>query len=631
MKKIITIMFAIILSCSSVIVAYADETPTSSTHTDSNGNTTGGGGGSFDSEQIYYDEIKGGTQTIHIKGKDYTVTENDKGEYTFSDGVNSTTVGDSETLNQLQGALKKGGTIETYNTEASVFTSILGSIISVSSKWGGALWNALNAVGDTKIKGTVNTDKTSDNYGAVTYDSAAVKQIYDLLMKQYMESHGMYDWYPSQYHSDDVSIIYNFAFERVANVMWNWGGTSVSKDTAYAYMRTLCQTMIKDGCTFISLDQSPNCSAEGKTGDTDKWYIYFVNRDNFDNAAYVDGGGYYGNNKYIYFYDYEGNPLDSVIACVDLIDFFNNYDSSQDVNDYVFYTNKRHSYVSPINWSQDGASLFVYQSAEKMYKDLDGGATDYITSDFASGNLPSTITITPDMLSQDWGAYTDELADAITEAIKGLDRSERQDKIDETFQRYLKKINSSIEDLNADNNKLTKKSNKLLDDILDKVKDINKDTNKYLKSIQKDYLKDIKNYCKDMKKSLTDIAKNVKSIKRLEELNTLLSVLNSDDTETAKDNVQHKLDDLVVVMKNRFPMCIFVDMQDIYNLLITDAVAPVVSLDFGIESIHVHEVLELDFSVLDEQVQWFKGLQVLCYIFVLFKGTRKIFMNGGEL
>lgn len=631
MKKIITIMFAIILSCSSVIVAYADETPTSSTHTDSNGNTTGGGGGSFDSEQIYYDEIKGGTQTIHIKGKDYTVTENDKGEYTFSDGVNSTTVGDSETLNQLQGALKKGGTIETYNTEASVFTSILGSFIPVASKWGGALWNALNAVGDTKIKGTVNTDKTSDNYGAVTYDSAAVKQIYDLLMKQYMESHGMYDWYPSQYHSDDVSIIYNFAFERVANVMWNWGGTSVSKDTAYAYMRTLCQTMIKDGCTFISLDQRPNCSAEGKTGDTDKWYIYFVNRDNFDNAAYVDGGGYYGNNKYIFFYDYEGNPLDSVIACVDLIDFFNNYDSSQDVNDYVFYTNKRHSYVSPINWSQDGASLFVYQSAEKMYKDLDGGATDYITSDFASGNLPSTITITPDMLSQDWGAYTDELADAITEAIKGLDRSERQDKIDETFQRYLKKINSSIEDLNADNNKLTKKSNKLLDDILDKVKDINKDTNKYLKSIQKDYLKDIKNYCKDMKKSLTDIAKNVKSIKRLEELNTLLSVLNSDDTETAKDNVQHKLDDLVVVMKNRFPMCIFVDMQDIYNLLITDAVAPVVSLDFGIESIHVHEVLELDFSVLDEQVQWFKGLQVLCYIFVLFKGTRKIFMNGGEL
>lgn len=631
MKKIITIMFAIILSCSSVIVAYADETPTSSTHTGSNGNTTGGGGGSFDSEQIYYDEIKGGTQTIHIKGKDYTVTENDKGEYTFSDGVNSTTVGDSETLNQLQGALKKGGTIETYNTEASVFTSLLGSFIPVASKWGGALWNALNAVGDTKIKGTVNTDKTSDNYGAVTYDSAAVKQIYDLLMKQYMESHGMYDWYPSQYHSDDVSIIYNFAFERVANVMWNWGGTSVSKDTAYAYMRTLCQTMIKDGCTFISLDQRPNCSAEGKTGDTDKWYIYFVNRDNFDNAAYVDGGGYYGNNKYIFFYDYEGNPLDSVIACVDLIDFFNNYDSSQDVNDYVFYTNKRHSYVSPINWSQDGASLFVYQSAEKMYKDLDGGATDYITSDFASGNLPSTITITPDMLSQDWGAYTDELADAITEAIKGLDRSERQDKIDETFQRYLKKINSSIEDLNADNNKLTKKSNKLLDDILDKVKDINKDTNKYLKSIQKDYLKDIKNYCKDMKKSLTDIAKNVKSIKRLEELNTLLSVLNSDDTETAKDNVQHKLDDLVVVMKNRFPMCIFVDMQDIYNLLITDAVAPVVSLDFGIESIHVHEVLELDFSVLDEQVQWFKGLQVLCYIFVLFKGTRKIFMNGGEL
>lgn len=631
MKKIITIMFAVILSCSSIIVAYADETPTSSTHTDSNGNTTGGGGGSFDSEQIYYDEIKGGTQTIHIKGKDYTVTENDKGEYTFFDGVNSTTVGDSETLNQLQGALKKGGTIETYNTEASVFTSILGAFIPTASKWGGALWNALNAVGDTKIKGTVNTDKTSDNYGAVTYDSTAVKQIYDLLMKQYMESHGMYDWYPSQYHSDDVSIIYNFAFERVANVMWNFGGTSVSKETAYAYMRTLCQTMIKDGCTFISMDGGPNWSAEGKTGDTDKWYIYFVNRDNFDNAAFVDGGGYYGHNRYLHFYDYEGNPLESVIACVDLIDFFNNYDSSQDVNDYVFYTNKRHSYSSPINWSQDGASLFVYQSAEKMYKDLDGGATDYITSDFASGNIPSSITLSPDMLSQDWDKFTDELADAITDALKGADSSEKQDKIDETFQRYLKKINSNIEDLNADNNKLTKKSNKLLDDILDKVKDINKDTNKYLKGIQKDYLKDIKSYCKDMKKSMSDILKNVKTIKHIEELNLLITALSDSDRDKALSDIKTDSKQVQSVLHRKFPTCVFNDAKQIFDLLSATPVAPVVTMRVGFESVGVSDVLTMDFHIFDDYIGQFRQLQELIYIFVLFRATRKMFVDGGDL
>lgn len=621
MKKLMTIMLVVVLSCSSVIVAYADTTENTFDWTTAEFKFT------YDDTSFYHhsdgtcDILNADGSVAYTMSKEETASKFKALKISF-DSTGNIKVEQGMLYGMACGISDILGIAGSF-LRATPITDRLGDLLTSSTSHSFTyeyMTNGLN-----KDAASVSSD------GSLSLTQKGVQDIYNLLMKQYMESHGMYDWYPSQYHSDDVSIIYNFAFERVANVMWNFGGTSVSKETAYAYMRTLCQTMIKDGCTFISMDQRPNCSAEGKTGDTDKWYIYFVNRDNFDNAAFVDGGGYYGNNKYIYFYDYEGNPLDSVIACVDLIDFFNSYDSSQDVNDYVFYTNKRHSYTSPINWSQDGASLFVYQSAEKMYKDLDGGATDYITSDFASGNIPSSITLSPDMLSQDWDKFTDELTDAITDALKGADSSEKQDKIDETFERYLKKINSSIEDLNADNNKLTKKSNKLLDDILDKVKDINKDTNKYLKSIQKDYLKDIKNYCKDMKKSLTDIAKNVKSIKRLEELNTLLSVLNSNDTETAKDNVQHKLDDLVVVMKNRFPMCIFVDMQDIYNLLITDAVAPVVSLDFGIESIHVHEVLELDFSVLDEQVQWFKGLQVLCYIFVLFKGTRKIFMNGGEL
>lgn len=619
MKKIITIMFAVILSCSSIIVAYADETPTSSTHTDSNGNTTGGGGGSFDSEQIYYDEIKGGTQTIHIKGKDYTVTENDKGEYTFSDGVNSTTVGDSETLNQLQGALKKGGTIETYNTEASVFTSILGAFIPTASKWGGALWNALNAVGDTKIKGTVNTDKTSDNYGAVTYDSTAVKQIYDLLMKQYMESHGMSNFFAGQYHTDKVSELYNQAY----NNAMRWFG--LSESTSYSYMRAIVEAMNEQGYTYVFLTVDYG---------VDTQHLYFIDLDNYAYAAHgTRPGGWTGSDRYCtYFYDANFEQLNNYVAVVDLKEYAEQFDTSQNPLDYVSYEDYlfdkgRQMY----NYSEDARPLWAYSSFDKMVQDVQGGATDYITSDFASGNLPSTITITPDMLSQDWGAYTDELADAITEAIKGLDRSEKQDKIDETFQRYLKKINSNIEDLNADNNKLIKKSNKLLDDILDKVKDINKDTNKYLKGIQKDYLKDLKSYCKDMKKSMSDILKNVKTIKHIEELNLLITALSDSDRDKALSDIKTDSKQVQSVLHRKFPTCVFNDAKQIFDLLSATPVAPVVTMRVGFESVGVSDVLTMDFHIFDDYIGQFRQLQELIYIFVLFRATRKMFVDGGDL
>lgn len=621
MKKLITIMLVVVLSCSSVIVAYADTTENAFDWTTAEFKFT------YDDTNFYHhsdgtcDILNADGSVAYTMNKEETASKFKALKISF-DSAGNIKVEQGMLYGMACGISDILGIAGSF-LRATPITDRLGDLLVSSTSHSFTyeyMTNNLN-----KDAASVSSD------GTLSLTQKGVQDIYNLLMKQYMESHGMYDWYPSQYHSDDVSIIYNFAFERVANVMWNFGGTSVSKETAYAYMRTLCQTMIKDGCTFISLDQRPNCSAEGKTGDTDKWYIYFVNRDNFDNAAYVDGGGYYGNNKYIYFYDYEGNPLDSVIACVDLIDFFNNYDSSQDVNDYVFYTNKRHSYVSPINWSQDGASLFVYQSAEKMYKDLDGGATDYITSDFASGNIPSSITLSPDMLSQDWDKFTDELTDAITDALKGADSSEKQDKIDETFQRYLKKINSNIEDLNADNNKLTKKSNKLLDDILDKVKDINKDTNKYLKGIQKDYLKDIKSYCKDMKKSMSDILKNVKTIKHIEELNLLITALSDSDRDKALSDIKTDSKQVQSVLHRKFPTCVFNDAKQIFDLLSATPVAPVVTMRVGFESVGVSDVLTMDFHIFDDYIGQFRQLQELIYIFVLFRATRKMFVDGGDL
>lgn len=596
MKRIITIMLVVILSCNFVLCAYADEPKR---------------------EDVFYDEGVGGDQTIYINGIEYSVVYN--GGYVVSCGDSSVTLSDFQCLVQLQQVLKKGGSINSYKGTGQAVAAAIGVIMPVASKWGGALWNALNAVGDTKIKGTVNTDKTSDNYGAVTYDSAAVKQIYDLLMKQYMESHGMSNFFAGQYHTDKVSELYNQAYY---NAM-RWFG--LSESTSYSYMRAIVEAMNEQGYTYVFLTVDYG---------VDTQHLYFIDLDNYAYAAHgTRPGGWTGSDRYCtYFYDANFEQLNNYVAVVDLKEYAEQFDTSQNPLDYVSYEDYlfdkgRQMY----NYSEDARPLWAYSSFDKMVKDVQGGATDYITSDFASGNIPSSITLSPDMLSQDWDKFTDELTDAITDALKGADSSEKQDKIDETFQRYLKKINSNIEDLNADNNKLTKKSNKLLDDILDKVKDINKDTNKYLKGIQKDYLKDIKSYCKDMKKSMLDILKNVKTIKHIEELNLLITALSDSDRDKALSDIKTDSKQVQSVLHRKFPTCVFNDAKQIFDLLSATPVAPVVTMRVGFESVGVSDVLTMDFHIFDDYIGQFRQLQELIYIFVLFRATRKMFVDGGDL
>lgn len=596
MKRIITIMLVVILSCNFVLCAYADEPK---------------------KEDVFYDEGVGGDQTIYINGIEYSVMYN--GGYVVSCGDSSVTLSDFQCLVQLQQVLKKGGSINSYKGAGQAVASAIGAILPTASKWGGALWNALNAVGDTKIKGTVNTDKTSDNYGAVTYDSTAVKQIYDLLMKQYMESHGMSNFFAGQYHTDKVSELYNQAYY---NAM-RWFG--LSESTSYSYMRAIVEAMNEQGYTYVFLTIDYG---------VDTQHLYFIDLDNYAYAAHgTRPGGWTGSDRYCtYFYDANFEQLNNYVAVVDLKEYAEQFDTSQNPLDYVSYEDYlfdkgRQMY----NYSEDARPLWAYSSFDKMVQDVQGGATDYITSDFASGNIPSSITLSPDMLAQDWDKFTDELTDAITDALKGADSSEKQDKIDETFERYLKKINSNIEDLNADNNKLTKKSNKLLDDILDKVKDINKDTNKYLKGIQKDYLKDIKSYCKDMKKSMSDILKNVKTIKHIEELNLLITALSDSDRDKALSDIKTDSKQVQSVLHRKFPTCVFNDAKQIFDLLSATPVAPVVTMRVGFESVGVSDVLTVDFHIFDDYIGQFRQLQELVYIFVLFRATRKMFVDGGDL
>jgi len=596
MKKLMTIMLVVILSCNFVLCAYADEPK---------------------KEDVFYDEGVGGDQTIYINGIEYSVVYN--GGYVVSCGDSSVTLSDFQCLIQLQQVLKKGGSINSYKGAGQAVAAAIGAVLPAVSKWGGALCNALNAVGDTKIKGTVNTDKTSNNYGAVTYDSTAVKQIYDLLMKQYMESHGMSNFFAGQYHTDKVSELYNQAYY---NAM-RWFG--LSENTSYSYMRAIVEAMNEQGYTYVFLTVDYG---------VDTQHLYFIDLDNYAYAAHgTRPGGWTGSDRYCtYFYDANFEQLNNYVAVVDLKEYAEQFDTSQNPLDYVSYEDYlfdkgRQMY----NYSEDARPLWAYSSFDKMVQDVQGGATDYITSDFASGNIPSSITLSPDMLSQDWDKFTDELTDAITDALKGADSSEKQDRIDETFQRYLKKINSNIEDLNADNNKLTKKSNKLLDDILDKVKDINKDTNKYLKSIQKDYLKDLKSYCKDMKKSMSDILKNVKTIKHIEELNLLITALSDSDRDKALSDIKTDSKQVQSVLHRKFPTCVFNDAKQIFDLLSATPVAPVVTMRVGFESVGVSDMLTMDFHIFDDYIGQFRQLQELIYIFVLFRATRKMFVDGGDL
>lgn len=611
MKKLITIMLVVVLSCSSVIVAYADTTENAFDWTTAEFKFT------YDDTNFYHhsdgtcDIFNADGSVAYTMNKEETAAKFKAIGATFDDFGNITVP-------------KQSTLIDKFLYSTGLLIGDVGSLVKMD--------NLLGSVKDYMTnKGThsftyeymtngLNKDAASVNSdGSLSLTQKGVQDIYNLLMKQYMESHGMSNFFAGQYHTDKVSELYNQAYY---NAM-RWFG--LSESTSYSYMRAIVEAMNEQGYTYVFLTVDYG---------VDTQHLYFIDLDNYAYAAHgTRPGGWTGSDRYCtYFYDANFEQLNNYVAVVDLKEYAEQFDTSQNPLDYVSYENYlfdkgRQMY----NYSEDARPLWAYSSFDKMVQDIQGGATDYITSDFASGNIPSSITLSPDMLSQDWDKFTDELTDAITDALKGADSSEKQDKIDETFQRYLKKINSNIEDLNADNNKLTKKSNKLLDDILDKVKDINKDTNKYLKGIQKDYLKDLKSYCKDMKKSMSDILKNVKTIKHIEELNLLITALSDSDRDKALSDIKTDSKQVQSVLHRKFPTCVFNDAKQIFDLLSATPVAPVVTMRVGFESVGVSDMLTMDFHIFDDYIGQFRQLQELIYIFALFRATRKMFVDGGDL
>lgn len=609
MKKLMTIMLVVVLSCSSVIVAYADTTENTFDWTTAEFKFT------YDDTSFYHhsdgtcDILNADGSVAYTMSKEETASKFKALKISF-DSTGNIKVEQGMLYGMACGISDILGIAGSF-LRATPITDRLGNLLTSSTSHSFTyeyMTNGLN-----KDAASVSSD------GSLSLTQKGVQDIYNLLMKQYMESHGMSNFFAGQYHTDKVSELYNQAYY---NAM-RWFG--LSENTSYSYMRAIVEAMNEQGYTYVFLTVDYG---------VDTQHLYFIDLDNYAYAAHgMRPGGWTGSDRYCtYFYDANFEQLNNYVAVVDLKEYAEQFDTSQNPLDYVSYEDYlfdkgRQMY----NYSEDARPLWAYSSFDKMVQDVQGGATDYITSDFASGNIPSSITLSPDMLSQDWDKFTDELTDAITDALKGADSSEKQDRIDETFQRYLKKINSNIEDLNADNNKLTKKSNKLLDDILDKVKDINKDTNKYLKSIQKDYLKDLKSYCKDMKKSMSDILKNVKTIKHIEELNLLITALSDSDRDKALSDIKTDSKQVQSVLHRKFPTCVFNDAKQIFDLLSATPVAPVVTMRVGFESVGVSDVLTMDFHIFDDYIVQFRQLQELIYIFVLFRATRKMFVDGGDL
>lgn len=612
MKKILTVLLVAVLSCSSVVVAYAD---TSNSFYDW---TTAEFKFTYDDTNFYH-HSDGTCDILNADGSTaYTMSKEETAAKLKAIGVEFDQYGNI----QFRGNDKF---VPAFANELCVLLGCVGSAAKFASPITDQISDYITSKSQHSftyeyMTNNLNKDAASvSSDGSLSLTQKGVQDIYNLLMKQYMESHGMSNFFAGQYHTDKVSELYNQAYY---NAM-RWFG--LSESTSYSYMRAIVEAMNEQGYTYVFLTVDYG---------VDTQHLYFIDLDNYAYAAHgTRPGGWTGSDRYCtYFYDANFEQLNNYVAVVDLKEYAEQFDTSQNPLDYVSYEDYlldkgRQMY----NYSEDARPLWAYSSFDKMVQDVQGGATDYITSDFASGNIPSSITLSPDMLSQDWDKSTDELTDAITDALKGADSSEKQDKIDETFQRYLKKINSNIEDLNADNNKLTKKSNKLLDDILDKVKDINKDTNKYLKGIQKDYLKDIKNYCKDMKKSMSDILKNVKTIKHIEELNLLITALSDSDRDKALSDIKTDSKQVQSVLHRKFPTCVFNDAKQIFDLLSATPVAPVVTMRVGFESVGVSDVLTMDFHIFDDYIGQFRQLQELVYIFVLFRATRKMFVDGGDL
>lgn len=293
MKKLMTIMLVVVLSCSSVIVAYADTTENTFDWTTAEFKFT------YDDTSFYHhsdgtcDILNADGSVAYTMSKEETAAKFKALKISF-DSTGNIKVEQGMLYGMACGISDILGIAGSF-LRATPITDRLGNLLTSSTSHSFTyeyMTNGLN-----KDAASVSSD------GSLSLTQKGVQDIYNLLMKQYMESHGMSNFFAGQYHTDKVSELYNQAYY---NAM-RWFG--LSESTSYSYMRAIVEAMNEQGYTYVFLTVDYG---------VDTQHLYFIDLDNYAYAAHgTRPGGWTGSDRYCtYFYDANFEQLNNYVELI---------------------------------------------------------------------------------------------------------------------------------------------------------------------------------------------------------------------------------------------------------------------------------------------------------------------------
>ena len=598
MQKYIAIILSIILSLSFTLTAFASD-------------SMGGGGSSFsfdyETEEfeftydnfVYHHNSDGTCYVSRVGSSDKKLINKNITNLCFRNmGLKFTSDGVAYIDTSEQAFYEK-------------IASSLSCLLGLASPSAGAVTDFICATSSSDNVHSFYYDYMTDNLknlsvsddGSISISSDKLSDIYDILLAQYLASINA-----EQY---DINMNHDGSINAFCEGLNGWGTNPyIPKDTTFAYYKNICNYLIDNGYDILLRDNA--CRVIGINSSMFKYFCY--------------NGGYY-------FYDSDCTKVSSCVAVVNLQQIWADYDTSQDVADYVSYQDFLGFYTV---WGYCGKSLYCFKNMQAMYDFAEGnvGKDTYFTTDFINKKLPDGITLDTTQLSADWATYNEEIIKAIQEATEGItDETERQAKIDEVFEKYLKKINDNLGDINDTIESSSKKTNSILRDILDEIKDFNKDYNNFIKDLEKDFLKDFKKYLKDISDSVKDIAKDVGSIKTLTAFNTFLELVDTDDSAKNELNngisqLSGKFSIIADLAKTKFPFCTPWDIHYVLRLFVAEPRAPVFVWEFRINSLDYSHDVTIDLSVFNDYLEPIYSLECIVFLWGLIMLTRKMFIDG---
>lgn len=471
---------------------------------------------------------------------------------------------------------------------------------------------------------------TVDSNGNINLTSDKVDELIKLMKKQYREYVGLYEAADFTHDGTKTDIIL-FLTEKCG-----FNNTQVNH---------ILDWFEQNGYDSIYFGKSENGYVSSYQmeiwGFNTSAYAYAYS---YDSAPYSSGGEdvkYLDSN--LDEIDKDNNPVGGYIAAKDITaGNMNNLESIFHVRnlavinylgEYNLFSYDKEPWYWKFYHLKDTANFKYYTSYEKLLNHVNGNTNEtfYYTNDFVPGAHPDGITITTDMLSEDWEKHNQDIIDAIEKGIDGItDAAERQEKINTIINNYLQKINDSISDINDTVEQANKKTNSLLREILQAIQDFNSDFNSFIKTSDTQILNDIKNNLTNLTNTVKDLAKDVSKIKTLNELQLAIQALDLVDLDGLKIEINTDFQLCADKIKTKFPTCALFDIAVVANMLSAEPAAPVVQYKFTIASAGIEYPVNIDFSILDNYIEYFRGAQVILFILSLIKFTISLFVKGGD-